>query len=406
MKNGGPQSPGFCIIPWIHMHLGADGSVFSCIEATSSGNPFGNIHQNSFLEIFNSDRIKELRLDMLAGNLPLQCKKCHMQESFGKISRRLQNNNDFKDDLKLLETMEKDGTLPELKMRYMDFRFSNICNLRCKMCMPQNSSSLFEDFEQIYGPQTLPKNIRLISDHPELFKLTLDQLQNVQIIYFAGSEPLLMEEHYQMLKELIRIGRNTEVHLAYNTNFTKLALGKHDVISLWQKFPKLSLYISLDGQGEQLSYLRKGAEWDEILKNREIVREKVPHAKFTVTPVLSAMNCLEMVKLYKTLVSKHFIEPENFQLYFLYEPTFFSVHILPDEIKQKAILEYEKLLKALRNILPENSATINSFSSAVNLLKAQDSTNLIPEFQKHIRLFDQAQETNFLEAFPELKHIY
>ncbi len=272
--------------------------------------------------------------------------------------------------------------------------------------MPQNSSSLFEDFEQIYGPQTLPKNIRLISDHPELFKLTLDQLQNVKIIYFAGGEPLLMEEHYQMLKELIRIGRNTEVQLAYNTNFTKLALGKHDVISLWQKFPKLSLYISLDGQGEQLAYLRKGAEWEEILKNREIVREKVPHAKFTVTPVLSAMNCLEMVKLYKTLVSKRFIEPENFQLYFLYEPTFFSVHILPDEIKQQAIVEYEKLLKALRNILPEHSPTINSFSSAVNLLKAEDSTNLIPEFQKHIRLFDQAQETNFLEAFPELKSIY
>lgn len=397
---------GFCIIPWIHMHLSANGDVFSCIEATSAENPFGNINQNTFLEIFNSEPIKKLRLDMLSESLPIQCKKCHMQESFGKVSRRMQNNHEFQKDQIIVDSMLPDGTVPEMKLRYMDFRFSNICNLRCKMCMPQNSSSLYEDFEKIYGPQTLPKNIRLIEDHPEVFQMTLDQLQNVETIYFAGGEPLLMDEHYQMLEELIRLGRNEFVHLAYNTNFTKLNLGKKDVLTLWEKFPRLTLYASLDGTGEQLAYLRKGAVWEEVLQNRELLRKRAPHAKLYVTPVLSAMNCLYLVDFYKALVASRFIAAEDFLLYFLYEPTFFSVHILPSEIKEQAISDYEKLLKGLRFVLPEGCRTINSFSSAVNLLRYQNDTHLIPEFQKHIRLFDNAQGSDFLKTFPELQAIY
>jgi organic radical activating enzyme len=338
---------------------------------------------------------------MLSGEKPPQCVKCHTQEGYGKVSRRKENNVLFDEYQELVSSTSEDGTVSDMKFRYMDFRFSNICNLRCKMCMPLNSTSLYEDFEKIYGPQSHTKVIRPSSFNPTFMPEVMDQLEHVKVIYFAGGEPLLMEEHYEVLKHLIKIGRAKDVQIAYNTNFTKLSLGKQDVTELWKHFPKLEVYASLDGSGEALSYLRKGADWHEILENREKVRVKNPHVEFFVTPVLSLMNALRMGDFYDELVRVKFISPENFLLYFLFEPTFFCVHVLPPELKLKARKLFQLKYLTLKDSI-RGGHTLNSFQSGVAFLNDKDHTHLLPEFRKHIRLFDEAQETDFATTFPEL----
>lgn len=400
-----PSHPGFCIIPWIHMHLSTEGKVYSCIEATSEKNVFGDISEQSFEEIWNNAAIRELRLQMMDGKLPSQCIKCHRQEGFGKISRRQQNNSDFSQHSDVVLSTKADGTVPEMKFRYMDFRLSNICNLRCKMCMPLNSSSLFEDFQSIYGPQPGQKHIRLIDSHPEHYATIMEQLEEVQIIYFAGGEPLMMDEHYAILERLIELGRESEVLLAYNTNFTRLRHRQYRVTELWKRFPRVRVFASIDGRGEQLSYLRKGAVWDEILKNRNEVRSEAPHVEFTVTPVLSLMNAAHVIDLHKALVAEDFMPPGNFLLYFLYEPDCFSVEVLPKEDREKLSHEYRTYLRLLSLSLPGSSDTMNSFQAAVNFLSRNDHTHLIPKFKDLILRFDAAQRTDFRQTFPELARL-
>lgn len=392
---------GFCMLPWIHMHVSSNGQVFSCIEATSEKNIFGNLSESSLNEIWNSTAIRKLRVDMLSGERPSQCQKCHLQEGYGKVSRRMENNETFKEYRDLVNSTLEDGTVSEMKFRYMDFRFSNICNLRCKMCMPLNSTSLYEDFEKIYGPQPHTKVIRPSNLNSGFMPEVMKQLEHVKVIYFAGGEPLLMDEHYEVLRYLIKIGRAKDVHIAYNTNFTKLGLGKQDVTELWKHFPKLEVYASLDASGDALSYLRKGADWAEILENREKVRTQNPHVEFFVTPVLSLMNALKLGDFYDELVKVGFISPQNFLLYFLYEPEFFSIHVLPPELKLKARRHFQLKFLALKDSVGP-SATLNSFQSGINFLNDKDHTHLLPEFRKHIKLFDEAQETDFAATFPEL----
>jgi organic radical activating enzyme len=55
----------------------------------------------------------------------------------------------------------------------------------------------------------------------DMWEQLAPHLDYVEQIYFAGGEPLMMAEHYNILDELERRGR-FDVRLIYNTNFTHI----------------------------------------------------------------------------------------------------------------------------------------------------------------------------------------
>ena len=71
----------------------------------------------------------------------------------------------------------------------------------------------------------------------------------VEQIYFAGGEPLIMDEHYRILEELERRGM-FDVRLVYNTNFTQVRLKDRYVFDFWKKFKNVSVGASLDAMGD------------------------------------------------------------------------------------------------------------------------------------------------------------
>ncbi len=394
-------SKSFCMVPWIHIHLSTEGEIFSCIDSTSECGPFANIKSTTLKEAWNDPYYRQLRLSMLKEEMPSQCAKCHKIESYGRKSRRMEFNEDFSQHYDVVETTAFDGKVEDMKIRYMDFRWSNVCNLRCRMCMPLNSTSLYEDFKKLYGPQPHQKTLLLEEYNSTIKEEILDQLPFTDVIYFAGGEPLLMDQHYEVLDRILAINRQDEIHLVYNTNMTHLSYKGQNVLDKWQKFSKVTVFGSIDAVGERGNYLRKGSNWEVIKSHRLLMKEQCPHVNFFVTPTVNIMNALHLPDLFWTCLKEGLIEPENFRIYFLLDPYFFSAQLLPPELKNELKNSYEILIKKLQLMIGPGE-TLNGFMSVKNFVLMEDKSHLLPDFKEYIKKFDVIQKTDFKQTFPEL----
>ena len=133
------NSPGFCVAPWMHLHVINDGRSFACCQTPlREENSFGNVKHEKLIDIVNSPRAKKMRKDMLDGKpLPSACERCVSKQQNNLNTMRTGLNSKWFDETKdLIAITAEDGTLSELQLKYWDFRFSNYCNLACTTCSP------------------------------------------------------------------------------------------------------------------------------------------------------------------------------------------------------------------------------------------------------------------------------
>jgi MoaA/NifB/PqqE/SkfB family radical SAM enzyme len=338
-NNAGDKiSKSFCILPWIHLHTWPNGDVFPCCLSDSTY-PIGNLKKNTLREIWNSDILKNMRKDMLENKRPTLCKRCTMQEEMGSHTLRLGSNNQWQhriDDV--LKTTNSDGYNNDFKLYYWDFRFSNICNFKCRMCGPELSSSLYDDQIKMYGTSTTPKALMHVNDNnkEDIFKYIDEFVSDVEEINFAGGEPLLMDEHYLILEKLISVG-NTKCRIKYNTNFSTLKFKKWNVIELWNKFEKnnIQMYASLDAMNDIAEYVRKGTKWNEIEENIKLVQNN--GIKVYISSTVSLLTIFEIPKFIDRMLELGIFIDDILMHNVLTFPDYYSIIILPDNIKEKLI---------------------------------------------------------------------
>jgi sulfatase maturation enzyme AslB (radical SAM superfamily) len=180
--------------------------------------------------------MKTIRKEMLEGERPNLCERCFLIEDSGLLSPRNTHNYFFDNEIPDLikETNPETGHNDKFVLKYWDFRWSNICNFKCRMCGAFSSSKWYEDETALYG--TKMDNNGLLnynSDSKEdIFKYVDRFINDVEEIYFAGGEPLIMDEHYIILEKLIAAGR-TNVRIRYNTNFN-LGIIKYESVIIFR----------------------------------------------------------------------------------------------------------------------------------------------------------------------------
>ena len=270
----------FCVLPWIHLHAWPEGKAFLCCIATSGNEVVGDFSTNTYAQIINSDILKKIRIDMLAGNKISNCTNCYDREELSGSSFRKSNNETYKDLIaSLLNNTLADGTLVDPKMFYMDYRFSNLCNLGCRTCGGQLSSTIAaekQDFDKEQIIELRSKNVlnekgNVISfSHARPDFLEVDvypYLKDVRQIYFAGGEALMHDEHYSILNHVINNKLTDQILLTYSTNLTTLKYKGHDFFDLWRHFKSIYFLASIDGHKEQLEYIRKGTNNKNVFAN-------------------------------------------------------------------------------------------------------------------------------------------
>ena len=389
------DSKTFCIYPWIHLHAYPTGEAYPCCHAEMAY-PVGNCRQNTLEEIWHDSPMKQLRNDMLSETRNPACGRCYEQEESGFFSGRKSANKHHGHHIKRIDD-------DKFQMTYWDIRFSNLCNLSCRSCGHIFSSSWYQDQAQLAGGDWKEKNHVLNyagRTETDMWEQLIPHLDYVEQIYFAGGEPLMMAEHYNILDELERRGR-FDVRLIYNTNLTHVKLKDRTVFEYWKKFKSVAVGASLDAMGPRAEYIRKGTDWSAIERNRMQMLETCPNVDFYISPTLSIMNALHLPKFHREWVKKGYIKPQDLNVNILQDPAHLRIDIAPSEYKRVVQADYEAHLDWLRPLDPLQRATVG-FESAINFMTATDNTMLIPKFWTKTQKLDLIRNENILAVIPEL----
>ena len=227
-----------CILPWIHVHGSITGQYKACCFSEGSISPdqynLGD-HKKPITEIWNSEEYRTLRKDFLNDRIPVQCQApCYDRENQGGHSHRQEMNFYWDKYAKLQkeEFTDKEGFLKSPPI-YLDIRFGNICNFRCRMCGSFASSQWRE--EDVLLNRTVNPISDVWTNSETLWKELEKLLPYIEELYFAGGEPLIQEGHYKLLHFLLKnnlrayrqitdVAETRELYISFSNLFLKLSI--------------------------------------------------------------------------------------------------------------------------------------------------------------------------------------
>jgi organic radical activating enzyme len=283
-------------------------------------------------------------------------------------------------------------------MSYWDIRFSNLCNLSCRSCGHIFSSSWYQDQAKLAGGTWKDHNQALNyagRTETDMWEQLIPHLDYVEQIYFAGGEPLMMAEHYNILDELERRGR-FDVRLIYNTNFTHVKLKDRTVFDYWKRFKSVAVGASLDAMGPRAEYIRKGTDWAVVESNRRQMLATCPEVDFYISPTLSIMNALHLPDFHRTWVDQGLLKPQDLNVNILQDPAHLRIDIAPAEYKAIVSDKYQEHVEWLRPLDTLQRATVG-FQSAIKFMSAIDNTHLLDTFWRKTHELDNIRNENILK---------
>jgi hypothetical protein len=230
-------------------------------------------------------------------------------------------------------------------------------------------------------------------------------IDEVEVVYFAGGEPLIMDEHYRVL-EMLEERQAYHVKLRYNTNFSEMKYKGTDVMKIWDKFEKVEIGASLDASWKRGEYMRKEQDWNQVEANRRRMFEVCPNVYFFISCTVGLMNIWHLPDFYLEWCEKGFIrDPKKFDYDFHLNPLHFPAYLnskcLPEHFKEEITKRYQKLL-----IHPADDERLaGKFQNILNFMWKEDMSNLLPNFIYETERLDKIRNENFWAVFPELEFL-
>jgi sulfatase maturation enzyme AslB (radical SAM superfamily) len=258
-----PTKEFFCPAPW--------NGMYCHLNNTKPCHANSGTEQLSPTEYLESDFLKSIKRDFIAGRVPPSCSICKNREDIGIRSTRQSTFRkvDEIDPNKYLELDSEDFTVdtPSVIAR-LELRTSNLCNFKCRMCNSSSSSELAREakeypFLNSYFGDNQEESVEYTSDASleELKKITLD---GVRTLCLTGGEPLLIKDYYDFLDVLIERNLNQNINVEL---FTNCSVYNPKFIDRLEKFKRVRFVMSIDGVGKTAEYARKGTIWSTVEKN-------------------------------------------------------------------------------------------------------------------------------------------
>ena len=396
----------FCIAPWTEIHFGVGKEVMPCCTYTRY-NPFGNLNDTDDIqEIYNSDNAKSLRKKLFNGEKAKECGSCWKQEELSKNESYRQFHNEFYGKYidKVLENTNEDFSLKSIQPKRLDIRFDNKCNLKCRICNSNFSTSWYSDEVKLGIKSEEKIDVYKESISPKVMNFIVDSIPHVDEIFFAGGEPLIQDNHYKILNAAIQTGYSKNIRLTYNTNFSSLKYKKNDIISLWKKFQFVNIGASLDASHKQGEYQRKNIIWSEVEKNRKKLLKELPDVNFEIIPTLSILNVYNILNFHKEWVDKKFILPNDIKINLLTEPLSYDIRNLPDYHKDRITKLYNEHIEWLQS-LKNAGLAINEFKKVLKYLSQPSDISKLKKFIDYNVKLDEIREESFFNIYPEFSDL-
>jgi hypothetical protein len=310
MNSTAKPSNNFCMAPWVHTYLSPQTERRMCCASREPAQNFqqyidtksgtGKYIPITLEQHWNNDHMRSVRQRMLAGQQLPECEVCNNKLLNTSVYRDYFNSLFGHKWQQVMEQTTDDGTT-SMKPVSWDYRFSNLCNFKCRMCGDMLSSSWeaeqrqhdMIDWTNSQNTWMQPEVKRVITDFQETvieqeFAQAVEE-HRVEEIYWVGGEPLMYDQHWKYMQRIIELGDGPNVYARYNTNLSRTSLRNVNLFTdILSHLRDWQVCASLDGTGETGEYIRTGLDYQTWLSNFQQGLKIKTHARqmridFTLT---------------------------------------------------------------------------------------------------------------------------
>lgn len=293
----------YCLAPWTHAFINTRGKRNLCCFRDYSADSVTAADHLSLESYWNNIEMKAARLEMLQNRPPKDCFPCQEHIFYNDHPRHFFFNNQKISESLILEKTDADGAT-SLKPIFFDYRFSNLCQFACRMCDGLSSSRIEKIFADTQVPvENLVRPFLNAQVLPEILKAL--EAGEIDQLYWAGGEPLLAGEHWQVMKRAIEIGRASEIEVIYNTNLGLLKTADGNLLDLIPHFKHTRILASCDGVEEMGEFVRAGLNWRQFKANLMAARA-LPETEVVLTITITLPGLLELERLAKFILENDF----------------------------------------------------------------------------------------------------
>jgi hypothetical protein len=280
----------FCMAPWTHTYISPQSERRICcasredhdfqkqyIDKSWDEEGHNQYDPITLEEHWNSEYMKSIRRKLMAGETIPQCEVCNDSVLSLSTYRQWFTGALFPNYIdKAFETTDDSGHT-DMEPISFDYRLSNHCNFKCRMCGEQLSSSWEAEkrkhnlWDGDRDPWMLPENREKIKKFEvEVVEKEFRDAINrgiVEEIYWVGGEPLMWPVHWEVLDQMVCEDTAKICYLRYNSN---LHIVEFRGINLYEKLPHFKNWMmcaSIDSIGEIGEFIRTGLNWEQWDRN-------------------------------------------------------------------------------------------------------------------------------------------
>lgn len=405
-----PDGKTFCVAPWFQVRNENDGAKMVCCAMRSR-----NIEsaKQTPLEFLNTKENIELKKQLHQGTRADACSECWRAEDLGQSSQRQRLNgvltNNSSDVHKTwIDSYfkRKDDFLSE-KILMADIKVGNTCNHSCVMCVPEDSSLIYNDWRSKPNAFFIQDKLQSDPDYLERIKLTgyanrnykqyvnsILSNSNLKYLKLLGGEPLLDRNLLILLKSLPEQQK-------HNLSLYIITNGSQDLLKTKQflgDFRSIKFSVSLEGTAQVQNYARYGSNWDTVSANivkfsRSFPSDITVHTTLQTTTILGFKDLAEWTRTNQLAMS----------LGVCHEPYYLSFSSLPKHVRAqvKDSLKYADIQIIQNNIGDEASWPI---SKIIDIMENTPfDADHYDKFLQYIAWYENGKEiTPLRDIYPEL----
>ena len=272
-----------CLAPWTHTYLSPQTERRMCCASREPAQSFqqyidtaqgsGNYHPLTLEQHWNSDHMRSVRRRMMAGETLPECAVCNDRLLNTDVYRSYFNQLfEHKYD-EIWNTTDSTGATT-MKPVSWDYRFSNLCNFKCRTCGDMLSSAWeteqrqhnmidWSNSKNSWMQPAIREKITQFQDTQieQEFAEAVEQ-HRVEEIYWVGGEPLMYEQHWRYMRRIIELGDGPRVYARYNTNLSRVHWRGINLYSdVLAHLRDWQICASIDGTGVIGEYIRTGLDY-------------------------------------------------------------------------------------------------------------------------------------------------
>lgn len=430
-----PNKDIFCNSPWYELHIYWDGSLGICCQHShklySEHRTEYNIATMTIKDWFNSEPVRNFRLAMFGQNTHTACDRCGLDEQLGNDSRRFKSNQKsviFTKTAFDASYSQSPGhrhfehsrvNLGHTDSQPIDLHIDlgNYCNLACKMCNAQASSTIasqdvkwgIESSRSFLG-QDWTKN----SEVWHSFKQQLLDIPGLNNIHFMGGETLLAPRLEDLVDFFIQHQR-FDMCFSFVTNGT---VYRDQLMKKLVKFKRVGIEVSIESLTQANNYIRQGSDLAQVLANIQKFQTWCNGSSVTLAlrPAPSALSIGSYAALLSWALTHKLVVKSNI----VESPRFLRIATLPTAAKLQYLTTFDSLISQLASTSnqtdynasdPNNVPAIikNQVQMCVSALQCDqppDVDQLSQQLVDHCKKWDQVYGLDARLIYPELAEIW